>query len=253
MKTCYLWVSDHHRQRIVYRLQWKVVWRQELLQVCSVLQYFLRHRKLNTWTTTFPVFERNYPYRMGPIFLAALVWKHSNKRCHYKPTSIEVLPPGNKSPSFKGFFPYIKGPIYRATPWPNQWSHRVLLGIKWKIWTFFFHWYTPVHCGLSGLDTTTCQSQEYFKKLKMLKISQFSSAAGLKFLDTFFCNRLPFLDKWHNDISPKPDEAQGYSKSLQLYSRALLWKVANSLNTPAVSLKIGAPSCRRGKLISVSV
>ena len=32
-----------------------------------------------------------------------------------QPPSIEALTPGNTSPLLKGFFPYIKGPIYRAT------------------------------------------------------------------------------------------------------------------------------------------
>ena len=29
-----------------------------------------------------------------------------------------------------------KRPVLRASQWPNQWSHRVLLGIKLKTWTW---------------------------------------------------------------------------------------------------------------------
>ena len=201
MKTCYLWVSDHRRQRIVYKLQWKVVWRQKLLQVCSVLQYFLHHRNLNAWKYISSLVEELFPKGWGQFLEQP--WSESipiKDATINQPTSIEALTPGNTSPSLKGFFPYIKGPIYRATHWPNQWWHRVLLSIKWKIWTLFFHWYPSVFCGLSGLDTTSFQSQEYFKQQKMLKNEQFSLAVELKFLDTFFLQSAAILRQmaqWH--------------------------------------------------------
>ena len=52
--------------------------------------------------------------------------------------------------------------LFTSNLWPNQWSHRLLLGTKWKIWTLSFHWYPLVYCRLSGLDTTTSQSQVFF-------------------------------------------------------------------------------------------
>ena len=98
---------------------------------------------------------------------------------------IEAFTHGNTSPLSKQNFSYRKGPMFRAILWPNQWSHRVLLGIKWKIWTLSFHWYPLVFCGLSGLTTTVSQSYQFFKKLKLLKIDQFCSAAELNFLTVF--------------------------------------------------------------------
>ena len=47
-----------------------------------------------------------------------------------KTNVIEAFTNGNTSPLSKRNFSYRKGPIFRATLLPNQWSHRELLGIK---------------------------------------------------------------------------------------------------------------------------
>ena len=80
--------------------------------------------------------------------------------------AIEAFTYGITSPLSKRNFSCRKGPIFRAILWPNQWSHRVLLGIKWKIWTLSFHWYAMVFCGLRGLDTTVSQTSAIFQKTK---------------------------------------------------------------------------------------
>ena len=73
---------------------------------------------------------------------------------------------GNPSTLCKKKFLYRMGPVFRASLWPDQWSHRVPLGIKWKVWTLSFHWCPLVFCGLSGLDTTASQSQAFFQKVE---------------------------------------------------------------------------------------
>ena len=80
--------------------------------------------------------------------------------------TIEAFTHGNPSPLFERNFSYRMSPVLRATLWPNQWSHRLLLGIKWKIWTLSFHWYPLIFCGLSSLDTAASQSQAFFQKVK---------------------------------------------------------------------------------------
>ena len=37
--------------------------------------------------------------------------------------------------------------------WPNQWSHQVLIGVKWKIWIRSFQRYPLGYCRSSGLAT----------------------------------------------------------------------------------------------------
>ena len=90
-------------------------------------------------------------------------YQHSN--C-WKYTIIEAFTHGNPSPLFKRNFSYRISPVLRATLWPNQWSHRLLLGIKWKIWTLSFHWYPLIFCGLSSLVTAASQSQAFFQKVE---------------------------------------------------------------------------------------
>ena len=100
---------------------------------------------------------------------------------------IEAFTHGNSSSNFERNFSYRKGPIFRATLWPNQWSHRGLLGIKWKIWTLSFHWYPLVFCGLSGLDTTVSQSLAIFLKINNAENwPVLFRVAELKFFDIFF-------------------------------------------------------------------
>ena len=80
--------------------------------------------------------------------------------------TIEASTYGNPSTLCKKKFLYRMGPVFRASLWPDQWSHSVPLGIKWKIWTLSFHWYPLVSCGFSGLDTTASQSQAFFRKVE---------------------------------------------------------------------------------------
>ena len=53
----------------------------------------------------------------------------------------EAFTHGNPSYLFERNFSYRMSLVLRATLWPNQWSHRLLQGLKWKIWRLSFHWY----------------------------------------------------------------------------------------------------------------
>ena len=63
-------------------------------------------------------------------------------------------------------FLYRMGPVFRASLWPDQWSHNVPLGTKWKIWTLSFYGYPVVCCRLNGVVTTTLQSQAFLQNIQ---------------------------------------------------------------------------------------
>ena len=76
----------------------------------------------------------------------------------------EAFTHGNTSTICERKISYNMSPILRATLWPNYWSHRVLLGVKWKVWTLSFHWYPLAFCRFSSLNTTASQSWSFFQK-----------------------------------------------------------------------------------------
>ena len=63
-------------------------------------------------------------------------------------------------------FLHRMGPVFRASLWPDQWTHRVPIGIERNVWKLPFHLYSLVFCGLSGLDATATQSKTFFQKVE---------------------------------------------------------------------------------------
>ena len=137
---------------------------------------------------------RNYAIVKSRSIL--MIWWTRHRVC----TSIEASTYGNPSTLCKKKFLYRMGPVFRASLWPDQWSHRVPLRIKWKVWTLSFNWYPLVFCGLSDLDTTATQSQAFFSKSwKCWKLTNFAQRRNSTFRTLFF-KWLPFLEKsgyWH--------------------------------------------------------
>ena len=116
------------------------------------------------------------------------------------PLGIEASTYGNPSTLCKKKFLYRMGPVFRASLWPDQWSHRVPLGIKWKVWTLSFNWYPLAFCGSSGLDTTATQSQAFFQKVENAENWPTLLSGETQLFGHFFFKWLPFLDTygyWH--------------------------------------------------------
>ena len=65
----------------------------------------------------------------------------------------------------------------------------LIQGIKWKIWTLFFHWNPLMFCKLSSLDTTASQGQAtFFKKLQNAENWQLLLNSITQFFYTFLPN-----------------------------------------------------------------
>ena len=74
--------------------------------------------------------EFHHPYQW-PFFKTKLAFRHGNTSTIWR--------------------------FLKASLWPNNWSHWVLLGIKWKVWTLSFHWDPLVFCRYQ-YDTRPLQS-----------------------------------------------------------------------------------------------
>ena len=102
----------------------------------------------------------------GNVFWQTVIMPKQWERGFNEGLCIEASTYGNPSTLCKKKFLYRMGPVFRASLWPDQWSHRVPRGIKWKVWTLSFNWYPLAFCGSSGLDTTATQSQAFFQKVE---------------------------------------------------------------------------------------
>ena len=112
-------------------------------------------------------------------------------------TSIEPFTNGNTSALFERKFLYRMGPVFRESLWPDQWSHRVPLGIKYLstdipsttfqliplsfLWVKWFWYYSH------------SKSSIFSKSWKCWKLTSFAQQQNSNFWTLFF-KWLPFLD-----------------------------------------------------------
>ena len=115
---------------------------------------------------------------------------------HSWPCGIEAITHRNPSTLVKRNFSYRTSPVLRATLRANLWSHRLLIGIKWEIWTLSFHRFPLIFCGLCSLGTTASQSQAFCAKVKNAGNLPDLLCSRTQIYWHLFFKRLPFLDKW---------------------------------------------------------
>ena len=111
---------------------------------------------------------------------------------HLGCSSIESFTHGNTSPLFEGNYSYRTGLILRETLWPNQWSHSILLGIKWKIWALSFR-YPLVFCWLKRFGYYSLSKSSFFFQTAKNAENWPVFHRG-RFFWNFFFKRTPFLD-----------------------------------------------------------
>ena len=96
-----------------------------------------------------------------------------------------------------------EGRLFRSHLRPNQWSDRVPIGTKWKIWTWSFYGYPLVYCRSTDIDITASQSQAFFRNSqKCWKLTIFDQLWKSIFGSLFF-KKLPFKIQWRFLNEPK--------------------------------------------------
>ena len=117
--------------------------------------------------------------------------------------------------------------LLRSCLWPNYWSHRVIVGVKWKIWIVSFYWYSLVYCvwvEWFGYYSLSAYSLVFFKMLKNAGNWPFLFGTESHFFGIFFICYL--MMNWDRDMKTKPYEAQ--NTKFSEYERSSLISSATS-------------------------
>ena len=100
-----------------------------------------------------------------------------------------------------------EGRLFQGYLWPNYWSHKLLLGTKWKILTLSFHGYPLAFCGCSGLNTAASQSPAFFQNYQnRWKLAIFEELR-YSILWSLFSKCWHLKKNWDFWMKPKPGEA----------------------------------------------
>ena len=121
-----------------------------------------------------------------------------------------------------------EGRLFRSYSWPNQWSHRVPIGTKWKIRTLSFYGYPLIYCRSSGIDSTAPKSQAFFQNAQNVGNWPFSISPENQFLGPFF-HRQSFKKKLIDIYNHIRDGLLWTGKSLDFADIGLQVKTKESM------------------------